>query len=322
MSSEPAPAPVVVGIDCAGSADDALDWGTAEAATRGSPLHIVHAFHPPMPADCYGLVPPIDNVFTARTAAEAVLREAVARARSVASDVEVSALLLLGTPNRTLLDEAADAQLLVLGSRGLCGARGLLTRSVSVQVAAHAACPVVIVRPSPGEGGPGQSPLRVVVGVDATPTCAPAIRFAFQAARQRGIPLAALHAWRPGTPADSAGVSGPAVMGEALARRTLERALAPLRAEFADVPVVTSAVRGDPAGVLIAQSRGAALVVVGSRGQVLGTVLGSVSQSVLHHGCSPVAVVRHDDAAVTVVERDQGRSARRRHTSRNRRWSA
>ncbi|MDN5747958.1 MAG: universal stress protein, partial [Pseudonocardia sp.] len=306
MSAVAGRAPVVVGIDGAGSAGDAVDWATAEAAARGCPLYVVHAFRPPLPADCYGLVPPIDDAFTARTAAETVLSEAVARARSVASDVEVSALLLWGTPNRTLLDEAADAQLLVLGSRGLCGARSLLTKSVSVQVAAHASCPVVVIRPARGDGAPGWSPLRVVVGADPTPACAPAIRFAFQAARQRGIPLAAVHAWTPDTPAGSTPVAASTTMAEALARRALARALAPLRSEFADVPVVTTLVPGDPADVLVAESRGAALVVVGSRGrgQVLGTMFGSVSQSVLHHGHSPVAIVRNDPAVPPVTERD------------------
>jgi nucleotide-binding universal stress UspA family protein len=42
------PGPVVVGVDRAGSAEDAVDWATAEAATRGCRLRIVHAFRPPL----------------------------------------------------------------------------------------------------------------------------------------------------------------------------------------------------------------------------------------------------------------------------------
>jgi nucleotide-binding universal stress UspA family protein len=44
-----------------------------------------------------------------------------------------------------LLEEAADADLLVVGSRGLGGFRGLLLGSVSQQCAHHAPCPLVIV---------------------------------------------------------------------------------------------------------------------------------------------------------------------------------
>ncbi|MHA6797668.1 universal stress protein (plasmid) [Pseudonocardia bannensis] len=328
-------APVVVAIDDAGSADDAVDWASAEAATRGCPLRVVHAVNPPLPADPYGVIPPLDSLLTARMRAESILREAVARARSVASDLEVSARLRLGTPARAVLDEAAGARLLVLGNRG---PRGLLARSVSIQIAAHACCPVVVIRPPQGAGDPGWSPPRVVVGVDAASSCTPAVGFAFQAARQRGVPLAAVHAWTPDRPADLEAISGPPAMAEVLAGRILERALDRWRSEFAGVPVVTTLVRGDPAHALVAESRGAALLVVGSRGRghVLAAMLGSVSRSVLRHGHSPLAIIRHDSAltaqppagrvADSVPERDQvsdhDKGPRRRSTSRNRRWPA
>lgn len=332
MSPRRGRAPVVVGIDDAGYAGNAVDWAAAEAAARGCPLHVVHAFHPPISVDPYGVISPMDGLFTARAAAESCLREAVSRAGSVASDVEVSALLLLGPPAYALLHEVVAAQLLVLGSRGLCGLRGLLARSVSVQVAARAPCPVVVVRPRRGAGDPGWSPSRVVVGVDATASCTPAVGFAFQAARQRGIPLFAVHAWTPDPPADLEGIAGPPALAEALARRTLERALDRWRSEFTDVPVHTALVRGDPEHALVTQSRGAALLVVGTRGrgQVLGTVFGSVSQAVLHHGCCPLAIIRHDNSgtpqSAAVPERDQGsshgRSFGRWSSPRNRRRSA
>lgn len=312
MSTGRGPAPVVVGIDDAGSSGDAVDWAGAEAATRGCPLRIVHAVHPPLPADPYGIVPPIDSLFIARAGAEAVLGEAVARARAVASDVEVSPSLLLAAPARALLDEARRACLVVLGSRGLCGLRGILARSVSVQVSAHAPCPVVVIGPPRRIEEPGRSPSRVVVGVDATDSCTPAVGFAFRAARQRGIPLFAVHAWTPDPTADLEGVAAPPTVAEELGRRTLERALDGWRSEFTEVPVHTALVRGDPEHALIAQSRGAALLVVGTRGRghVLGTVLGSVSQALLHHGDCPLAIIRHDS------------SSRARETPPGRRWSA
>jgi nucleotide-binding universal stress UspA family protein len=87
-------------------------------------------------------------------------------------------------------------------------------------------------------------------------------------------------------------------MAEAFARRATEKRLARWRDEYTDVPVVTELARGDPAQALINASRGAALVVVGSRGRghIVATVLGSVSQTVLHHAHCPIAVVRHDCA--------------------------
>ncbi|MDN5920367.1 MAG: universal stress protein, partial [Pseudonocardia sp.] len=327
MSPHAARAAVVVAVDDAGTAADAVDWASAEAATRKCPLRIVHAFHPP-PPDPYGVASATDNLLTTRATAEMVLRNAAARAHSIASDIEVTTTALHGTPSRTLLSEATGARLLVLGSRARHGLRGLLTRSVSIHLAAHASCPVVIVRPPPSMDAPGWSPPRVVVGVDTTDSSA--LGFAFRAAHQRGLPLFAVRAWTPDRPADLEGVSGPTPLAELLARRTLERALEHRRPEFPDVPVHTALLRGDPAQALIDQSHGAALLAIGTRGHghLAGTMLGSVTQTVLRHGHSPLAVVHDTTTApsAAVAERDHGsgRDTRsgRRDTPRNRRWSA
>jgi nucleotide-binding universal stress UspA family protein len=325
-------APVVVGVDVAGSSGGAVDWAGAEAAARGCPLRVVHAFHPPLPADPYGVVPPIDDLFAARTAAEAILADAVVRARSVASDVEVSSQLLLGPAAGALLDEAHRACVLVLGTRGLRGLRGLLARSVSLKAAAHASCPVVVVPPLRDERDPGWSPARVVVGVGATSSCTTsAVGFAFRAARQRGVPLVAVHAWTPDPAADLEGICGPPTMAEALARSTLGRALDGWRSEFTDVSVHAALVRGAAAPALVCQSRGAALLVVGTRGRghLSGAMRGSVGQAVLHHGSCPVAIIHPDDLRTAqppaAPERDQApehdNSSGRRSRPRNRRWS-
>jgi nucleotide-binding universal stress UspA family protein len=294
MNPDQARAAVVVAVDHAGSADDAVEWAAAEAATRRCPLRIVHAFHPLLPADPYGATSPFDAVLAAQAAAEAVVCHYAERARGVASDLDVATRLLCRSPVRALLDEATRARLLVTGRRDLHGLRALVARSVSIPVASHASCPVVVIRPARAAGRPGTPP-RVVVGVGGASTCGPAIGFAFQAARQRGVPLAAVHAWAPDPPADLEAFHGPATMAEALARRTLERALHRWHSQYPDVPVVTKLVRDDPAHALVAESRGAALVVVGSRdrGHLTGTVRGSVSRSVLRNGHSPIAVVRH-----------------------------
>lgn len=299
---------VVVAVDDAGTAAGAVDWASAEAATRRCPLHIVHAVHTPVP-DPYCVAPATGNLLTARSAAELLLRNAASRARSVASDIEIVTAALGGAPGPVLLGRAADAQLLVLGRRARHGLRGLLTRSVSIQVAAHACCPVVVIGPAQAGAAPGWSPPRVVVGVDATRSSG--LGFAFGAARQRGLPLFAVLAWAPDRPADLEGVCGPGTETELLARHTLERALQRWVAEFPDVVVHAMLVRGDPAQALIAQSPGAALLVVGTRGRghLKGTMLGSVSQSVLRHGRCPVAVV-HDAPVARAGHRRGARPGR------------
>src|SRR5690242_17371415 len=200
--------PIVVGVDQAGSAEAAVDWATAEAATRGCPLRIVHAFRPPLPADGYGVVAPSDPVSWAQTAGRLVLQEAVASARSVAPDIDVSTGLIPGTATRALRSEARNAQLLVVGSRGRSGLAALLSRSVGRHVIRRSPCPVIVIPPAApvvesAHQGPGPSAPRVVLGVGPTSPGTAAIDFAFHAARQRGIPLTALSAWTPDTAARS-----------------------------------------------------------------------------------------------------------------------
>jgi nucleotide-binding universal stress UspA family protein len=286
--------PVVVGIGGGASAGDAVDWAAAEAATRECPLRIVHALQPALPADLYGIGSPADDLLPVRAAAESLLAESVARARRVASDIEVSAGVVSGPAVAALLGETEGARLLVLGSGSPRGLRGLLSRSMIVQVAGHASCPVAVIPPAAAENRRASTPPRVVVGVDDDTSCTHAVGFAFRAARQRGVPLVAVHAVAPDPPADLDAARGSSPTAAALGRQALDRVLHRWHPLFPDVPVVTRLVDGDPARALVAESRGASLVVVGSRGRgvVSATVFGSVSRSVLRHGTRPLAVVR------------------------------
>jgi nucleotide-binding universal stress UspA family protein len=88
-----------------------------------------------------------------------------------------------------LLAESNGADLLVLGDRGLGGLTDLIIGSVAVQTAAHARCPVLIVRGTPLPDGP------VVAGVDGSRTSALALDFAAEEASLRDTELVALHTW-------------------------------------------------------------------------------------------------------------------------------
>jgi hypothetical protein len=220
----------------------------------------VRAFRPPLPPDPYGLVSPIDGFSSVRTVARQVLRDAVARARSVAPGIEVTTRLRAATAARALLSEARDARLLVLGSRGRSGWCGLLSGSIAGRVATRFPCPVVVIRPvlaGPVDRPSAWSAPRVVVGVDPTSSGA-AIGFAFHAACQRGIPLIALSALTPGAAGDIKTIPGTPPASEAAAGRALEQALARWREQFPTVPVIAKLVCADPAHALIAESPGAA----------------------------------------------------------------
>ncbi|MHA6793918.1 universal stress protein [Pseudonocardia bannensis] len=255
-------------------------------------MHIVHAFSWPAAVDPFGVAAGTGDCGS-REAAAQVLEGAVVRARSVTPDCRITPRLLIGPAIQVILDQAREADLVVLGNRGLGRLRGLLSPSVGAHVVARATCPVTVVHPFRNVA-PGPSAARVVVGVDGSWPSIGAVGYAFQAAAQRGIGLTALHAWTPRGPADLEGTVDDENANEGTERRVLDEALAVWTRGFPHVAVEPKLVRAHPAHALITESAGAALTVVGSRGRggIRGTVLGSVSRILLRHTHSPVAVLR------------------------------
>ena len=285
---------IVVGVDGTDSGHDALDWAAAEAAARRLPLRIVHAYTTaPSWAGLADVPPPYGDTADTAAAANQVLEQAVHRARYVASEIKLTTRLVMGPGASAMLAQCDEADLLVLGSRGLGGVRGLLAGSVSFRVATHATCPVVVVRPMQPTP-PGRSATRVVVGVDGTPLSDRAIAFATRAAAQRGVGLTAIHTWSPRGPIYPDAVTDSWSLAEAAEWRTLQGVLRQCGRRLATADIKLRLVLGRAQDVLVTESAGAALVVVGSRGRgsVRAALLGSVSQAVLQHAACPVAVVR------------------------------
>jgi nucleotide-binding universal stress UspA family protein len=86
-------------------------------------------------------------------AARQTLDAALADASIDTTGIDITPAVEQGAPTRGLIDAAASAELLVVGSRGLGGFRGLLLGSVGQQCAQGATCPVVIVPPTRPESG-------------------------------------------------------------------------------------------------------------------------------------------------------------------------
>jgi nucleotide-binding universal stress UspA family protein len=135
---------ITVGVDGSECAAVALRWAATEARLRGARLRAVHAWH--IPTMAYGYVPPVSlDDDLARAAADGLDTWLEAAAPDL-KGIEVERLTAEGSASTVLTDAAGDAELLVVGSRGLGGFRELLLGSVSHQCAQHAPCPVVIVR--------------------------------------------------------------------------------------------------------------------------------------------------------------------------------
>jgi nucleotide-binding universal stress UspA family protein len=285
--------PVVVGVDGSGSAYRAVEWAAAEAVRRGAELRLVRAFSwttSERPIRDGG------RVAQYRDELLKIARGQVARAARIAADVrpevETTTQVAIGAPIEVLGSEARRAQLLVLGDRGLGGLAGLLLGSVSVGLAAHGACPVVIVRGERGAAGNEESP--VVVGIDDSSISEAALAFAFDAAAARGVGLVVVHACSP-TAIDDA--LAPVMDWDAATAEEdalLAERLAGWERKHPEVAVRRTVVRNGAVRSLVAASREAQLVVVGSRGRgnATGLLLGSVSHGVLHASHCPVAIVR------------------------------
>jgi nucleotide-binding universal stress UspA family protein len=284
--------PILAGVDGSRSATDAVRWAAAEAHRRHTGLRLVEAI---------GWMPTLGEPgarHVAPTYRDVVLDGAHARleaaaqvAGEIAPDVAVTTAVLTDYPVPRLVAESRTAQLVVVGDHGPAGGPGLLLGSVAAGIAAHAACPTVVVR-----GGTPPADGAVVVGIDGSPVSEAATAFAFEAAAARHAPLVAVHAWQDEMLGTSVELLVDWHAAAAEQHQLLAERLAGWGAKYPDVPVERVVVLDRPAHALRARSVGAQLVVVGSRGRggFVGTVLGSVSRSVLHHAACPVAIVRPD----------------------------
>jgi nucleotide-binding universal stress UspA family protein len=283
--------PVVAGVDGSECSLQAVRWAAVEAERRHRPLRLVAAHAWP----AGGLIGDpglgVDPQAVLRDVVQGHLATAAATAAAVAPDLEVEQVEVSGLAVPVLQGESARAEMVVLGDRGLGGFSGLLIGSVAVALAAHAACPIVVVRGSePDHTTPRPEP--VVVGVDGSPASGAAVGVAFEAAALRGVPLVAVHAWHD-LPIDP--TMAPLVdwdLVEAGERGVLAERLAGWSEMYPDVKVRRSIARDRPAHALVQESGRAQLVVVGSRGRggLAGMLLGSVSQALLHHAACPVVV--------------------------------
>ncbi len=143
---------IVVGIDGSPGGDAALRFAVEEAAIRALPLRIVCAWKPSAGqwlGEAFAAT--ADSVVGAEDHAEDVLRVALERVASEAA-VEATAIAVEGEPSAVLVEQARDATLLVVGSRGRGATTSLLLGSVSAGIVRHAPCPVVVVPPRGPDG--------------------------------------------------------------------------------------------------------------------------------------------------------------------------
>jgi nucleotide-binding universal stress UspA family protein len=270
--------PVVVGVDGSENSLTALLWAAAAAHAHAAPLAVVHA-DPDEEGEVVSTRDP--------QKASSVLADAAARVSATQPVVEVTLVQHPGSPVEALLETGHDAAFVVVGSRGLGGFAGLLLGSTPMQVVPHAQCPVVVVRP----GTAPRPDAEVIVGYDGSQPSAAAAAFGFWHAAATGSPVRVVAV---GAKAEVDEVVDVAALPIGSPEATF---WAPARVVAEEYPAVSTSyhsVAGRPARALVDQGEGGALLVLGTRGLggFRGLLQGSVSQQVLHHASSPVAMVR------------------------------
>ncbi|MCX5335538.1 universal stress protein [Streptomyces sp. NBC_00140] len=283
--------PVVVGVDGSEPSLRAVDWAADEAVRRGAPLRLVYAslwerYEGARLAEDPG--EPYE-----RLRAEDIVGTAARRAHGRRPDLKISTEVSAEEPEYVLVRESRSASLLVTGTRGRSGIAEALLGSVSLTVAGHAHCPMIIVRGSHDNQARTGMRGRIVVGVAEKAAGSAAVGFAYDEARRRGVPVEAVRAWRCPTheTTDHPLLAGePARLHEQRAAEELEAALqdAP-----ADVELHRRTVEGHTRTALVNASRDADLLVIGARRhhRHFGLQLGRVAHGVLHHSACPVAIV-------------------------------
>ena len=137
---------IVVGVDGSAGSRKALTWAAAEAADHGADLVVINAWEHTLP-------PPAGNPTVSekyvpepsqRTAED--LLQVIKQELGEDPPVLVQPRVKQGRPAKVLIEESANADLLVVGQRGHGGFVGLVLGSVSQHVAAYAQCPVTVVR--------------------------------------------------------------------------------------------------------------------------------------------------------------------------------
>jgi nucleotide-binding universal stress UspA family protein len=290
---------VLVGVDGSEGSLTALRWAVRWALVRGAEVTVLAAYA----TDAYRSnadfvdLDALNAVHDGTRARVQAAVRAVLDSDSAFRGVPVGVQVEPGPASELLVRRSADADLLVVGSRGHGAVRSALLGSVALRSVSAAECPVVVV-PPPGRWADPATGARVVVGVDGSERQAAALTAALTEAGPGGS-VTVVRArdvtdlWSDQYPVVAA-PSQVELRADALQR--LEVTLAGLlRATAGDRSTVQRIdVRGQAGVVLVEQAADADLLVIASRGhgEVRGLVFGSVALHCVLHAPCPVLVMR------------------------------
>lgn len=273
---------IVVGVDGSPKDEQSTVWAGHTAARTGGGVHVVYAAK--VAGVGHGARLPEAELMELGTA---VTEPAADRIRTRFEDISVTTEVVVGDPGVALVAASKDADLVVVGSRGLGRTTGRFLGSVSQKIAAQAACPVVVAHEEPE-----QPDGDVTIGVDPGDIIPEVLDLAFRLAAQRSVGVHLIHAFPP-PPSELGYLRIRHLLAEAAKERSQEirEIAASWERRYPDVPVRISEVHGRPLEALTSAIPESGIIVLGSRGRagLAGRHLGSVAWGVLH--VAPLAVV-------------------------------
>jgi nucleotide-binding universal stress UspA family protein len=279
---------ILVGVDGSEHSRLAVKWAADEAAASSATVRVVYA-GPGEPKHVPGWY---EEGPHEESAAQAVLDDAVGLVVARHPWLTVRRERFMDIPAAALVGASAQADLLVVGARGVGRLKRLLVGSVSEQCMDHALCPVVIVRPGFQEESTSNDMRRLVVGIDGSRGSEHALRWALREARVRGASVEGVFSWQY-PPSHAIGADSAAKL-ESWAREVTQSASS--IAEGCEPTVsFTASARFDATVIgLLDASEDADLLVVGARGHggFLDSLLGSVARQCALYATSSVVIVR------------------------------
>jgi nucleotide-binding universal stress UspA family protein len=283
---------ILVAVDGSAGADAAVRWAAREAVLRDTAVTLMHVVAPVV---ANWAVRPLEASFNEwqEENAQHVIEQAQKTLHASLGDAEPPAVHVTvqhAAVAATLISASTEAQMVVVGSRGMGALGRAVLGSVSSGLVHHAHCPVAVVHADEAMAPDPTSP--VLLGIDGSPASEAATALAFDEASRRRVDLVALHAWSDLGVYPIVGMYWQQYEDEG--HEVLAERLAGWQQQYPDVNVQRRVVCDQPARALIDESERAQLVVVGShgRGGFKGMLLGSVGTAVAEGANAPVIVVR------------------------------
>jgi nucleotide-binding universal stress UspA family protein len=272
---------VIVALSDRSETHPGVEWAVSYAASVQKELELVHV------VDLSWQSTPAPLAESELLLAERDLRDVATRC-ATKSGVPVHSTVLAGNPTRLLVEHAAKAHVLVLGTRSSQGFGASLFNTRALRVASRVNVSTVVVPHAPAAGS------GIVVGVDGSTFSVAPLAFAAREADRLGEALTVMYSWHAPRPWTDGAIEDWEAEPEDEARRILAEAVAGLAQTYPDLHVATEAVFARAADALYNAAEGARMLVVGSHGRhgFDKAWLGSTSEELILAMPTTVAVIR------------------------------